>query len=500
MTPQHVQNLVIRDYATRHDLPFLLSATEYAMPGCHVMLDTAIRRLGEVDGIIFFSLFMMPPDTSKRHAIYARALGLGRTLHFALEDLAFSSERDIDRLEDMFRVDHLAKEELTSREMDAEAACPICGAPPVAEYSLGFSGVTSDVKPWPRLTDVLVCSSCGLVHKRKTPQWFEDVGLIYADYEAYHQGGGVEQSVRHESQSALSPRSSLLVELLKSSHELPAHGRVLDVGCGNGAFLQSFSSEFPDWKLIGVDRSEGGAEAVRGVAGPDGFVRGGPRDAPGLFDVISLVHVLEHVTDPNAFLGEVASKLRRGGVVLVDAPSLRSNPFDLVVVDHAMHFTEDTLTELARRVGFRVAAYESTLIRKEHVALLVPGDAPPRTSVALGSEAAVHSSIALLEGLAKWLPQRFRSERIGLLGTGIAAVWAFDQLPDGAVCFVDEDPNRQGQELCGVPVLSPDRVPDGLTVFIAQPPDVARDIVMRLDERFPGVQWLACTSIDEWQT
>ena len=41
-TPQHVQNLVIRDYAARSGLDFKLSATEYAMDGCYLMLEAVL--------------------------------------------------------------------------------------------------------------------------------------------------------------------------------------------------------------------------------------------------------------------------------------------------------------------------------------------------------------------------------------------------------------------------------------------------------------------------
>ena len=36
--PQHVQNLVIRDYCKKQELKYLLSATEYAMEGSHLIL------------------------------------------------------------------------------------------------------------------------------------------------------------------------------------------------------------------------------------------------------------------------------------------------------------------------------------------------------------------------------------------------------------------------------------------------------------------------------
>ncbi len=40
--PQHVQNLVVRDYAQRNGLHYLLSATEYAMDACYMNLETVL--------------------------------------------------------------------------------------------------------------------------------------------------------------------------------------------------------------------------------------------------------------------------------------------------------------------------------------------------------------------------------------------------------------------------------------------------------------------------
>ena len=67
-TAQHVQNLVIRDYAQRHNLLFKLSATEYAMAGCYMMLQQVLQELPQLDGIIAFSMFMLPPADFDRLA------------------------------------------------------------------------------------------------------------------------------------------------------------------------------------------------------------------------------------------------------------------------------------------------------------------------------------------------------------------------------------------------------------------------------------------------
>ncbi|NQV80117.1 MAG: sporadic carbohydrate cluster protein, TIGR04323 family [Alphaproteobacteria bacterium] len=111
-TPQQVQNLVIRDYASRQGMAFKLSATEYAMPGCYMMLNAVIEELPTLDGVIVFSMFMLPSDEAKRRRLYADILGQGRELHAALENLSLRCADDIDRFEDILRVNEFAATEM----------------------------------------------------------------------------------------------------------------------------------------------------------------------------------------------------------------------------------------------------------------------------------------------------------------------------------------------------------------------------------------------------
>ncbi|MEK9945065.1 MAG: LIC12192 family sporadic carbohydrate cluster protein [Alphaproteobacteria bacterium] len=110
--PQQVQNLVIRDYAVRNDLAFKLSATEYAMPGCFMMLNAVMEELPSLDGVILFSMFMLPPDRAARRRIYAQILDQGRELHAALENVVFRSPAEVARFEDILLVDQFAATEL----------------------------------------------------------------------------------------------------------------------------------------------------------------------------------------------------------------------------------------------------------------------------------------------------------------------------------------------------------------------------------------------------
>lgn len=103
-TPQHVQNLVIRDYASRMKLQFKLSATEYAMPGCYMILGGVMEELPTLEGVICFTLFMLPQGQAARLRVYRSILDAKCILHTALEGLVMRSERDIELLEDIFKV------------------------------------------------------------------------------------------------------------------------------------------------------------------------------------------------------------------------------------------------------------------------------------------------------------------------------------------------------------------------------------------------------------
>jgi sporadic carbohydrate cluster protein (TIGR04323 family) len=102
--PHRVQNLVIRDYAVRHGLAYKLSATEYAMPGCYMMLTGVMEELPLLEGVILFSLFMLPQRQPRRLEIYQQILSQGGELHAALEEMVLQDERDIDNFEEMIEV------------------------------------------------------------------------------------------------------------------------------------------------------------------------------------------------------------------------------------------------------------------------------------------------------------------------------------------------------------------------------------------------------------
>ncbi len=115
---QHVQNLVVRTYAERVGLPLRLSAVEYTMPGCYLMLEDLLGQLGKIQGIVFYTIHMLPRRADYRRDVLQRIIDSKGEFHAALEGIAIRDATGIDRLEDTFSVVQLMRYALDPRASD----------------------------------------------------------------------------------------------------------------------------------------------------------------------------------------------------------------------------------------------------------------------------------------------------------------------------------------------------------------------------------------------
>ena len=114
VTPQRVQNLVVRDYARNKNVEFKLSATEYIMPNCYMILEDVLNELPQLEGIIMYSLFMLPEDKKRRRTILERIVDEGCVFHAALENLSVQSKQDILHIEDILDVNAILPQTQTN--------------------------------------------------------------------------------------------------------------------------------------------------------------------------------------------------------------------------------------------------------------------------------------------------------------------------------------------------------------------------------------------------
>ena len=102
--PQHVQNIVIRDYCKKLNLTYLLSATEYAMSGSDFVFQQIISNLDEIDGIVLYSMFQLPENENSRNKIYDTFLSKGKKMYFSVESIEAKNRSDFERIEMIWKI------------------------------------------------------------------------------------------------------------------------------------------------------------------------------------------------------------------------------------------------------------------------------------------------------------------------------------------------------------------------------------------------------------
>jgi 2-polyprenyl-3-methyl-5-hydroxy-6-metoxy-1,4-benzoquinol methylase len=137
---------------------------------------------------------------------------------------------------------------------------------------------------------------------------------------------------------------------------LPAGGRLLDVGCGNGEFVAEATAA--GWSAAGIDLDPVAVKAGRAagldLAIEDIAARAGRE--PGAYDAVTLSHVVEHVADPHALLQAARTLLRPGGHLWVATPNLdaaghRAFGADWLGLDPPRHLVLFDAPSLARTLA-----------------------------------------------------------------------------------------------------------------------------------------------------
>ncbi len=204
---------------------------------------------------------------------------------------------------------------------------------------------------------VVKCRNCGLIF---VDPMLESEKLVDHYDQEYYAPWLEDNAVREE----------MWKRRFKKVQAFKLAGKLLDVGCGTGNFLNIAKNN--GWEAYGTEVSGYAVDYAKNNYGVKIF-RGELRNADfsdDFFDVITLWHVLEHTVDPLGNLVEAGRILKPGGVLILAVPNVRNYIYKIAytlvklktpelfsLADrelHLYHFSARTLKEMIDKAGLNV--------------------------------------------------------------------------------------------------------------------------------------------------
>lgn len=211
--------------------------------------------------------------------------------------------------------------------------------------------------------NVVKCSGCGFVYVTPLPPPLDG---HYS--ETYYEEWRDRQA---------GARAKMWKKRLGGLMRFKQSGRLLDVGCGLGTFLEI--ARAAGFDVQGTEVSEYICKITKEKMPLDTFHGDltGLRADPESFDVITMWHTLEHMADPVANLQKAQALLKDDGLLVVAVPNInntimktlyplvRRRPLRLFSLKnkelHLSHFSDATLAAMLKKTGFEIVRQEPDL-------------------------------------------------------------------------------------------------------------------------------------------
>jgi len=209
--------------------------------------------------------------------------------------------------------------------------------------------------------NVVMCERCGMgmISPRPESAWFDQ--FYRNDFWPVYIGSRFKDLDDMYVQDQCTERSRQIFEAIAPTLRSSSPKNYLDIGCGQGAMLVEFRKRYPTATCVGVEPSPDAAafcfhrHGLKVEARPWDSL---PTDAaPGPFDLITLIHVLEHVLDPVGVLTQAVDRLSRNGLIYIEVPDLLSERWsgkDFFHIAHIWYFHEIALRNLFLRCGLEL--------------------------------------------------------------------------------------------------------------------------------------------------
>jgi SAM-dependent methyltransferase len=232
--------------------------------------------------------------------------------------------------------------------------CNLCGS---TNYETLFRGPDLLLEREDELFYLVKCEQCGLVYQNPRPTQYE-IGQYYPqEYEPYNMDKDLNWIYRKVLMYGIEKRC----RIINSIHGRQNGGRLLDVGCSTGIFLNAIKRHRL-WDVRGIEISEYAAQIAKNQNHLEVF-QGTLEQAnypTGFFDIVTLWDVMEHMPDPSGTLEEIYRITKPQSNLVLRVPNLDSLDAKLFgsawagldLPRHYYVFSKNNLIQILENNGF----------------------------------------------------------------------------------------------------------------------------------------------------
>ena len=107
---QSIQNMIIKQACEKRSYTFQLSATEYGMSECYLMLEKIIEDLKQknMNGIAFYSIYQLPPG-KLRTKLFKEVIKRRKIILFCYQNILIKNFKDIEKLNELVGIIEMLK-------------------------------------------------------------------------------------------------------------------------------------------------------------------------------------------------------------------------------------------------------------------------------------------------------------------------------------------------------------------------------------------------------
>jgi len=248
--------------------------------------------------------------------------------------------------------------------------CPVCKS-----TTIHFSFSAKDNTVSKEMYEIWECEYCNVLFTQDAPQ-ADKMDSYYSSTEYISHSDtqeGIINKLYHQVRNITLSEKKNLIEKECGI----ATGKLLDVGCGTGAFINKMKKS--GWQVTGLEPDQGARDKAYTLYN---IIVKPPVDMYNLpgghFDVITLWHVLEHVHDLHGYIDQLKKLLTEKGRLFIAVPNHTSGDAENYkelwagydVPRHLYHFSPYSMNILMNIHGMQVKKIKPMWFDSFYVSML----------------------------------------------------------------------------------------------------------------------------------